>query len=102
MVYGLSGLPLHVSKEFTKKYGRGSFPDAQVNEETVEELQSLLFTTLETIKEDLEKDIFKNFTPYKTLPGIVLESVSDALEFNNFHDDLHLKRIKSLTEALHP
>jgi hypothetical protein len=100
LVYGLSGLPLTVSTSFANKYGRGSFPKPKVQEEDLKEITSLLFTTVVRINEDLKKDVFKTFKTYKTLPGIVLSNVYEALEFNNFHDEIHLHRIKKIKEVL--
>lgn len=100
LVYGLSGLPLLISKDFVKKYGRGSSPDAAHNESTIEEIHSLLFKTIEITKTDLKKGVFKTFNSYKTLAGTELHNVKEALVFNNFHDEIHLDRIQLLRKAI--
>ncbi|XLS28945.1 DinB family protein [Flavobacteriaceae bacterium M23B6Z8] len=100
LVYGLSGLPLLVSKDFIKKYGRGSSPERNINSADVEEIKLLLFRTIEQTKTDLENDVFKSFRVYKTLAGTELHNVKDALLFNNFHDKLHMDRIQKLKKAI--
>lgn len=100
LVYLRSGLPLKIPVEFSKKYGRGSTPDEVINEEDFNEIKSLLFNPIEELEKDLQSNIFENYEPLTTLPGMVLSNVNDALEFNNFHDTIHLKRCEALKQAI--
>lgn len=100
LIYGLSGLPLMVNEDFMKRYGRGSIPKEIIDEDAVNEIKALLMLTITTTKEDLSKNIFKNYKPFNTAIGMELKNVADAIKFNNFHDKIHLDRIKSLAEAI--
>ena len=53
-------------------------------------LKSQLFSTLEKIKEDYRKGLFKKYTEYTTSTKSTLTSVDEALIFNNFHEGIHI------------
>src|SRR6476620_1182919 len=46
LVYKLSGLPVMVSDEMVEKYKRGTRPEGIVLQDEVDEIQSLLFETI--------------------------------------------------------
>lgn len=100
LVYGLSGLPLNISKELVAKYKKGTFPEGQPSAVEVEEIKKLLFELPEQTEEDYKKAIFKGFKPYMTTPKVGLNSVEDAIEFNSFHEGLHLGSIMALVRAV--
>ena len=89
LVYRLSGLPLNISTEMMDKYKNGSKPTATTQEE-VEELKGLLFLLLNQTKEDYANEKFTSYNEYTTGTGFHLANIKDALEFNNFHEAIHL------------
>lgn len=100
LVYGRSNLPMRISNELIDKFKKGTVPDGTATDDEMEEIEGYLFATAEWIQQDYENGIFKNFDPYTTTPGVVLECVEDALAFNVFHEGLHLGVILSLQKAL--
>ena len=90
LVYNLSGLPMMVSVELVAKYKKGTFPNQNCTEEEVSELKKLMFNTLEQIKVDFNNDVFKNYTEFTTMTGFLVNSAKAAMEFNNFHEGLHI------------
>ena len=90
LVYNLSGLPMMVSDELVAKYKKGTFPNQNCTEEEVCELKKLMFNTLEQIKVDFNNDVFKNYTEFTTMTGFLVNSAKAAMEFNNFHEGLHI------------
>lgn len=100
LVYKLSGLPMMVSDEIIEKYKKGSKPEHNVTQAEVDEIKSLLFSTIEKTKEDYEKGIFKNYQEYPTSTGFVLKNVEDAIAFNNFHEGLHIGILMSLRKLV--
>lgn len=100
LVYKFSGLPMLVSDELVEKYKKGTKPEQDATQAEVEEIRSLLFSTVEKIKEDFEKGVFKNYTEYPTSTGFVLKNVDGAISFNNFHEALHIGIMMSLRKAL--
>lgn len=96
LVYNLSGLPMMVSDELIAKYRKGSYPNGDVTQNEVDELKGLLFSTLEKTKEDFQKEIFKTFNEFTTMTGFKVTSAKSAMEFNNFHEGLHIGIIMQL------
>ncbi|AWM13523.1 DinB family protein [Flavobacterium sp. NRK F10] len=91
LVYKLSGLPMKISDELIAKYQKGTKPEKPASQEEVDEIRSLLFSTIEKTKEDYENGVFKNFMQYTTQTGnFDIHNVEDALEFNNYHEALHV------------
>jgi len=100
LVYGLSGLPLHISQELVNSYQKGTFPNGTPNDAEVSEIQKLLFELPEKTEQDYGNGIFTSFNSYMTTPKVELNSVEDALAFNVFHEGLHLGSILALNRAV--
>lgn len=99
LVYGLSDLPMLVSKDLVDKYRKGSKPSIKVNQEEVDKIKELLFSTLKKTKEDYENGVFKNFEPYTTSTNSTITNVEKAIEFNNFHEGIHLGYILAMKKS---
>ena len=78
-----------VSDAMVAKYMKGTKPENDVTQEEVEEIKSLLFTTLEQSKTDFANDIFKTYNEFTTSTGYTVSSAKDAMEFNNYHEGTH-------------
>ena len=100
LVYKLSGLPMMISDELVEKYKKGTKVESAASQEEVDEIKSLLFTTIEKTKEDYANGLFKNYTEYPTSTGFVLANVEGALAFNNFHEGLHIGIMMSIRKFL--
>jgi len=90
LVYALSGLPMMVSPEMIAKFRKGTRPEGNVSQEEIDEIQSLLFTTIERTKTDLENGIFKEYREFTNMYGYTLKSAEDAIAFNYSHEMMHL------------
>lgn len=90
LVYRLSGLPVNVSEEMTNKYKNGSKPTCDATQEEVDELKTLLFSLLEQTKKDYASGKFITYNEYTTGTGFHLASTKEAIEFNNYHEGIHL------------
>lgn len=100
LCYGLSGLPMHLSKEMITKYRKGSKPNDFVSTEEFELLKKLAIDLIEVLKKDYENDIFKTYKTYTTSYNITLTSVDDAIVFNNTHEGLHYGSILALRKLV--
>jgi hypothetical protein len=96
LVYKLSGLPMMVSEDFINKYRKGTKPEGDVSQAEVDEIRTLLSTTLEQVQEDFADGIFQNYTEYTTSMGYTLKNVNGALDFNNYHEGIHTGIIMSI------
>ncbi|MEW7289300.1 DinB family protein [Aquimarina sp. 2304DJ70-9] len=100
LVYKLSGLPMIVDAEMVEKYKKGTKTEGAVTQEEVDKVRSLLFSTVDQTEKDIEADIFKGFQEYLTSTGFVLKSVQDAMNFNNFHEGIHLGYVLALKKSI--
>lgn len=90
LVYKLSGLPMMISDEMVEKYKKGTKPEHSVEQEEVDLMKTLLFSTLEQAQKDFSTDVFQNYLEFTTGVGYHLSSAKDAMEFNNYHEALHI------------
>lgn len=90
LVYRLSGLPGYVSADLVETYKNGSKPTGRTTEQEIDELRELLISTIGKTKKDYQDGQFKTYQEYNTSTGFNLKSAEEAMEFNNFHEALHL------------
>lgn len=100
LVYNLSGLPMMVSEEMITKYKKGTKPEHNATQAEVDEIQSLLFETINQTKADLDNKIFKNYNEYPTSTGFVLKNAEDAIDFNVYHEALHIGIMMSIKKFI--
>ena len=101
LCYKLSDLPFSVDEQIIEKYRKGTKPGTIDN---VTKEKELLIDLAQASTDQLEKDlgmgIFKTFTPYETSFGRKLNSIEDAVVFNNVHEGMHLGVIMSLRKLV--
>ncbi len=90
LVYRLSGVPMYISDELFETYRNGSKPNGTTTQAEVDELKILLFSLIEKTKEDYAAGKFVAYNEYTTGTGFHLTSTKEALEFNNYHEAIHL------------
>ncbi|MGB1269292.1 MAG: DinB family protein [Flavobacteriaceae bacterium] len=101
LVYKLSGLPMLVNESQINKYMKGTKPEADATQNEVDDLNELLFTTVRQTKNDYENGKFINFNEYVlSTTGNTLTKVEEAINFNLFHEGIHLGYIMALVKAL--
>jgi hypothetical protein len=79
LVYNLSDLPMMVSDDMVAKYKRGTKPEHSVTQEEVDQIKTLLFSTLEKARKDFANTIFKTFTEFTTMSGYTMKTAKEAL-----------------------
>lgn len=89
LVYNLSGLPTLVSDEMIQKYKKGSKPEADVTQEEVDHIQSLLLATIDQTEIDFNNSVFNDYQEYTTMSGYTIKSAQDAMAFNYYHEGMH-------------
>ncbi|MDY8137112.1 DinB family protein [Aquimarina sp. 2201CG5-10] len=100
LIYKLSGLPMMINDEMVNLYRKGTKTERSVTEAEVSVIKELLFATLDKTEEDLKNNVFQEYQEYPTSTGFVLKSISDAVNFNNFHEGIHLGYILALKKSL--
>ena len=100
LVYGNSQLSMLVSDDMVSKYRKGTKAEHNVTQKIVDEIRTLLFSTLEKTIEDYNNGVFVNYTTYTVSTKSTLTNVEEALEFNNFHEGIHFGYILALKKSL--
>ncbi len=100
LVYKLSGLPMMTDDKMVIRYRKGTKTEGFVTKEEVAHVKELLFGTIDQTEKDIENSIFKEYEEYPTSTGFVLQSLADAIAFNNFHEGIHLGYILALKKSL--
>jgi hypothetical protein len=100
LVYKLSGLPMMISDEMVELYRKGTKPERDATQAEVDEIKALLYKTIDQIEMDYNKNIFVNYQEYPTSTGYILKSAKGAIEFNNFHEGLHIGILMSIRKFL--
>lgn len=100
LVYHLSQQPMLVSNEFVESYRKGTKTEFEASKDDIDKLKDLLFSTLEQTKLDYRKGLFKAYMPYTVSTKSTLSNVEQAIEFNNFHEGIHLGYILAMKNVL--
>ena len=101
LTYKLSGLLTVVSDDLLNKYRKDTKPEGDVTQEEVDEIKTLLFSTIIRTEADYNKDNFKNFQEYTvSTTGNTLENIEDSLNFVLFHEGMHLGYVLALLRAV--
>ena len=98
--YKLSGLDCLASDDLIEKYRKGTSPSEEMSAEDFDEVKELLAGLPDTLVEDYNEGIFKEYTEYPTSTGFVLDSIDTAIAFNNLHEGIHLGTIMALTKLV--
>ena len=98
--YKLSGLDCLVPDELIEEHRKGTVPTKKFTEEEFEEVTELLVGLPDTLEEDFNEGIFENYNAYETSTGFVLDSFETAVNFNNYHEGIHLGVILALKKLV--
>ena len=90
LVYKGSNLPMYITDDLFDLYKPGSKPTRTITQSEIDELRLLLTGMIEKTEADLASKNFIVYNERTTVTGFHLASLEDALEFNNYHEGLHL------------
>lgn len=96
LIYRSSGLQGYVPNELFDLYKPGTRPTGKTTQAEADELKRLLISLIGKTEKDLKSGIFATFKERMTGTGFYLTSLQDALEFNNYHEGLHLGFMMSI------
>ncbi len=90
LVYKLANTDVLITDNIIDEFRKGTKPESEYSEEDILELKEMLIPVINHTEEDLEEGLFGSFSEYPTSYGITLSDQSDAIQFNNMHEALHL------------
>ncbi len=94
--YIRAGLAPRVGEDIINSFKSSTKPEKAFSETEIENIKTLLFTTLDQLEEDYNNGIFGGYTAWSTRYGVELTSIDDALVFLPFHEGLHSGCITAL------
>ncbi len=102
LIYKRSDLDMYINDDFYSLYKSGSKPERIIEEAEVEQINALLTSTIDSTIQDLKtgKDKFKSYNSLTTSTQFHLGTLSKAIQFNNYHEGLHLGAIFSLKKLV--
>ncbi|SHF97375.1 DinB superfamily protein [Flavobacterium segetis] len=100
LTYNLSGLPMMISNEMVEKYKKGTKPEHIVQQDELNEMQRLLVETIDKTEADFIAKTFNDFQEYPTSTGFVIKTVYEAMDFNYFHEGLHIGIMMSIRKFI--
>ena len=100
LIYNFSGQPTRVEEQWIDRYRKGTFPSGKATQDEIDQLYELLVSTVDWAEEDYKQGAFKEYKEYTTSNKVTLSSVEDAINFNSFHEGLHLGVVLSQLKAL--
>jgi hypothetical protein len=100
LIYRLSAVPMIISDDLFERYKPGTKPGGPVSQDEMDELHRILVSTIDETENDLKTGKFKDFKERTTATGFHLGSLHDALEFNNYHEGLHLGMMMSIRKFI--
>lgn len=100
LCYKLAGIKMNISDDIIDKYKKGSIPSGEFNPDDLKIFNELCFRNVELLDSDYKKGLFTTYTKYQTSYGFELNSIEDAIKFNNSHEALHLGYMMALKKYL--
>ena len=98
--YTLCGLQTYIPEEITDLFKKGSIPSDQTDSELIGSIRTFLLQTSDLLMEDYKAGKFKSFTPYVTGYGMPLNSIEEAIIFNNVHEAIHTGYMMAQRKAI--
>lgn len=100
LMYGMSGLELPISTAIVGKFRKGTAPEHPATSEEIQEIHNLFAITLARAKTDYNSGLFTEYKSYQTSFGETLNTIEDAIRFNNVHEAMHLGYVKALAKLV--
>lgn len=94
--YRLAGLDCLIDDDLIDAFRKGTSPGEEITQEELAVIYELLVGLPDTLEEDYHAGVFEKYTPYMTSTGFELTSIESAIEFNNFHEGMHIGTIMAL------
>jgi hypothetical protein len=94
--YKRAGLNILIDEAFFETFKPGTKPERFFDAAEVDNIVSLLSSTLTQLEADLQTGMFTSYPTWTTRYGAELTSISDAVSFLPFHEGLHIGTILAM------
>lgn len=102
LCYVNAGQEPFTGNTFIEKYQSGTKPEGFMNETDFQKIKDYLLTTVDQFEKDINANIFTTYKSFelKSYPGVSVDSIQDAVQFDIFHEGLHLGYIMALKRVI--
>lgn len=100
LTYKATNQAMYVSDELVNLYKTGTRPTNDVTQAEVDQLKALLISNTTQTENDYQKGIFTGYNELKLPTGFHIKTIEDAMEFNNYHEGMHLGYIMSIKKFI--
>ncbi len=98
--YYLSNVPMNIDKFWIDNFKKGTVPSLKIEKDHVVDLKEILIKQPNDILIDYTNGMFKSYKTYETSYGATLNSIEEAIKFNNIHEALHLGYIMAMCKLV--
>ena len=96
LCYKLSAIEMYIDDDFINRYKKGSIVDFEVTQEELDYILDQLIKLPSLLASDYSAGKFKSYDPYTTSYKITLNTIEEAIQFNNVHEGLHFGYIMAM------
>lgn len=100
LCYGLAEQPVCFPREIVEAFRKDSAPQQWKKPPEFEVIFSQIGPTATKLASDYRRGAFKTFRPYESIFGVTLNSIEDAIAFNNIHESVHLGIVMALRKQV--
>jgi len=100
LCYKLSSVAMYIDDDFINRYKKGSKVDFKVTQEEVDYILDQLKELPTLVESDYSNGKFKSYQPYTTSYKITLNTIEEAIQFNNVHEGLHFGYIMAMKKIV--
>ena len=100
LCYNLSGLDMLVSDEMVARFRKGTAPQKVVSEEELKVYRKLFMELPVQLERDYKMGIFKRYQEYTTSLNVKIIDIDFAIDFNNYHEGIHLGVILGIAKLI--
>lgn len=98
--YKLSGLDMHLDEKLIEENRKGSSPSSWTTTPDIDFVKQNLVDLPIKLEIDYNNKIFTSYKSYMTSLNFEIKSIEDSIEFNNFHEGIHLGSILALKKLV--
>jgi hypothetical protein len=91
---------MHISDEFFMAFKPETKPEKFISADEIDEIKTLLFSTIDKLETDYKNQIFGPHTPWVTRYGVSINNLDEAINFLPFHEGLHFGYIMALKRTV--
>lgn len=100
LCYVRSGLSMVTDEKYFLPYKTGTKPERFVDAQEVEEIKSLLISTVDKLEADYHQNVFSRYETFTLRYGVDITNIDDAIGFLFFHEGLHQGTIMALKHVI--